>query len=89
MDATMCTTTQTTQQHAHPPQQRRHGMQERGVVVHLLGAQINLHVSEQVADQVTEQHDAGSGHHGFFADRRLIEVDGFVQVAVYCDRTHS
>ena len=64
-------------------------MQKRGVIVHLLLSEINLHVSRQVTDEITEQDHAGHGHDGFFPDRRLIEPDGFVQLAIDCDRTHS
>jgi hypothetical protein len=43
-------------------------MQERGVIIHLLLAEVDLHVAGQVADQVTEQDHAGHGHDSFLAD---------------------
>jgi hypothetical protein len=76
------------EQQAHPPEQRRHGMQKRGVIVHLLLPEIDLHVAGQMSDEITEQDYARYGHDSFLPDRRLIEPDGFVQVAIDRDGTH-
>jgi len=51
-------------------------MQEVGVIVDLLGVrQIDLEIADEVAEHISEQDDAGDGHHHLLAEARLVEPD--------------
>ena len=64
-------------------------MQEVGVVVDLLAVRrIDLEVADEVAEHVSEQDDAGDGHHHFLAEGRFVEPDGAMQLAGCRDGTH-
>ena len=72
---------------------QRHGVQrvveKCGIAIDLVGiAGVDLEVPEEVTDDIAEEHDSRGGHDGFFADRRLIEMDGPAKRGD-CDGTHK
>ena len=75
---------------ADDPQQDVVGMQEVRVVVDLLVVgRINLQIADKVAEDVSEQDDAGDGHHHFLAEGGFVEPDGTIQLTGCRDGTHG
>lgn len=60
---------------ARGPEEAGMGFQSGGIVIELLGGDINLKVAEKVADDKAKQHDARDGHDGFLADGGLPETE--------------
>src|SRR5208283_3147557 len=59
---------------ASAPQEGREGFQRGRVVIDMFGGQKDLQIAEQMADDETEQDEAGDGHNRFFADSGLPEM---------------
>ena len=53
------------------PQKSGHGLQQRRIVIELFGSFVDLKIAEQVANDESEEDDAGDGHDGFLADGGL------------------
>ena len=62
--------------------------QGRGVVIDFFRWQENLQIAEQMADDETEQDDAGDGHDGFLADSGLPEPQAAAR-EVYRSSAHG
>ena len=63
------------QKDSNCPEDRSQVMQEFRVCIYPIRSQINLQVSEEVAENVQNEDDACGGDDDFFSDRRLVKGD--------------
>ena len=59
---------------ARPPQEGGERLQRGRVVIDFFGSFVDLEIAEEMADDETEEHEAGDGHNRFFADGGLPEM---------------
>jgi hypothetical protein len=63
-------------------------MQEGAVRIQSFASGEDLEIAYKMTDDKAEQDDTRYGHDRLLTDRRLVEPEGTVQVAIDCDRTH-